>query len=202
MDTKKVTDTQNGKAFLKLIPVYILCVLILFSYFFILLLKPDVCLEYKMYYIDNTLSDWPGYGGLNYKFGETVFFGKNKSNAVSKRRGEGWAEREADFCFTDGKSSSVYFVLESTEALEITLSVKEMACKSYSVYINETPLAENLTYQNTSFTLKAPKELIKSELLELTFKIESPTKLSSEYKTGKTGFLGVQLESLTITESK
>ena len=202
----KVDTTNNVKKkkslFLKLIPIYVLCVLILFSYLFILFLRPDVCIEYKMYYIDKVLEDWPGYGGLGYDLGDTVFFGENQANQLSERRGSGWAPREDAYCFTDGKEASVYFVIEKQASLDLTLSVKEIVCASYSVYANGTLIGEDLTHKNTSFTLKIPKDAIKEGLLEVTFKINEPSRLSEGYKTGKTGLFGIQVESATLTESK
>lgn len=201
METNQDCFDKSKKVFLKLIPIYVICALILFSYFFILFLKPNVCLEYKMYYIDDTLSDWPGYGGLSYNLGDTVFFGENKADKLSKRRGDGWAPREETFCFTDGKEATVYFVIENKTPLDVTIAVKEIACSSYSVYANGTLIADGLTHQNTSFTLNIPGELLTNELLELTFKLEAPTRPSGEYKLGRTGLLGVQVESIKITES-
>ena len=51
--------------------LYIVCAVLVVFYLIVLWLgfNPDVCLEYKMYYLTNELSDWPGYGKLPYELG-------------------------------------------------------------------------------------------------------------------------------------
>ena len=197
MDNKNETCTLTKKKLLRLIPIYLLCLILLFSYLFILFLKPDVCLEYKMYYIDDILWDWPGYNGLDYKLGETVYFGETLADHNSKRRGHGWAQRDNDYCSTNGNRVSVYFALKERTSLDIAVSVKDIYCSSYTLFVNGTPVTDKLTHQNTAFTFNVPSELVSDGLLELTFETEA----LQEPPSGYTGPLGVQVESIVITNA-
>lgn len=89
---------------------YAVSALLFLSYVVILgtSLFPDVCAEYRLYYIDKDLQDWPGYGGLQYRLGTPVVF-RSTAEDRTKRRGNSWNSFEEDGCWTYGDHSALYF---------------------------------------------------------------------------------------------
>lgn len=66
---------NKSRTGLKNTVIYIICVVLAAFYIWVLWVgqNPNVCIEYKMYYITNELSDWPGYNRLSYKLGTVEY---------------------------------------------------------------------------------------------------------------------------------
>ncbi len=96
----------------KMLPVcgYAVSALLFLSYVMILgtSLFPKVCAEYRLYYIERELQDWPGYGGLQYRLGTPVVFRSTEEDRT-RRCGNSWNSFEEDGCWTYGGHSALYF---------------------------------------------------------------------------------------------
>ncbi len=100
------------------IPVYAACAGLAGYYAFVLFLgkKPEVSREYRMYYMDHVLSDWPGEGGLEYDPG-TLLYGTGYSKyrktglPLCITKGQGWKNRETQTHGSENSSdtASVFF---------------------------------------------------------------------------------------------
>lgn len=102
--------------------VYMICTLLVVFYLAVLWLgfNPDVCLEYRMYYLTNELSDWPGYGKLPYDMGTveycTGYWDKNGNKYttnICKRKGQGWEKYQNEGSCNKGDMSYIYYLPKS-----------------------------------------------------------------------------------------
>ena len=121
---------------LSLFFTYIFCIVLISIYFVILFLPPNVCLEYKMYYIDKTLTEWPGYGGLHCEFGQKVLMSK-QGNKKDCHAGVGWGNREDAFRWSVGNTSKLYFTTEYQGEMLIVFEIGELLCSKFNVFIND-----------------------------------------------------------------
>ena len=63
---------MNWKSNFALSATYLVCFILIAAYLCVLFAPLDVCIEYKLYYIDKALVEWPGYGGLHCEFGDEI----------------------------------------------------------------------------------------------------------------------------------
>ncbi len=188
LEQNKKAPSSKSKLFIKTTAYTISAILVIF-YLLVLFATPNVCIEYKLYYIDDTLSDWPGYGGLDYSFGEEVKLGSAEMNQNSKRRGYGWSKRSAEFCTISENRAAIFFVVHTDKDISVNISVGEKSSENYSVSANGTTVLEGCTEVNTVLTFKIPSSLIQDNgLLEVTFFSNSEAPL------------GLQVKSMTLQE--
>jgi hypothetical protein len=127
--------------------VYAVCVLLVLYYVLVLVwgVKPNVGLEYRMYYITQELSDWCGYGNLKYVYGtkeicitrneNTV---KENSDAICARKGQGFGESTLSGTAVTGENSYVYYLPEKdASAAKLLVEVTEFDGGAVSVYAGE-----------------------------------------------------------------
>lgn len=165
---------------------------------------PEVCKEYKMYYIDDILMDWPGYGGLKYEPGTKLYFGNNFEDKVTSR-GQGWGNRENEACWTLGEYASVYFdISEDIKKnnsssyilrLEMLNSVSDAVVK-----VNGNVIGKILS-GDKAFIEQIPLEAIQDGMLEIGFEIDSPVRPCDVTDSKDTRLLGLMLKSISVDKN-
>lgn len=157
---------------------YIISIGLIVSYFFILFnsIHVNVPLEYKMYYVDKSLMDWPGINGLEYSLNTDLSFSlKNKNNLV-KCRGNGWNEFEDNGTWTQD-DAMLYFNLKEEvsqdRALKLVLGKSIPGIKVH-IFINDKEIIsfEPVQYKK-EYEFQIPKECLKDRFLYMNFKIEN-----------------------------
>lgn len=104
-------------------------------------IKPEVPLEYKMYYIDHTLMNWPGYGGLCYEPGEKLSFRMiPKDPDRVRRRGQGWGELTSEGCGWAQAKADLYFSELKKKEYLLELDLVGLT-GSLSIMANQTELS-------------------------------------------------------------
>ena len=92
------------------VAVYAICAALVVFYCLVLWwgFNPNVGIEYRMYYLTHELSDWPGYGNLEYTYGtKEICIERNEktlseiaisntSEVICARKGQGFAKANAD----------------------------------------------------------------------------------------------------------
>lgn len=132
-------------------------VLILFYLIVLYLgLKPDVGVEYEMYYISHEITEWPGYDNLRFDYGQVEFLTENTyrnsdgeyvSHPVARRRGEGWhTSGRYDGTWSNDEESVLYYIFnEDTNKVTISITVKDYLTEyGYVRASSETTMQEAL----------------------------------------------------------
>lgn len=161
----------------KTLVVYIICALVLVFYLCVLFAPRDVCLEYEMYYVEKTLDDWPGYGGLKYELGNPVYFGSDRKNANSLRRGKGWSTREKEYCWTVANEANVYFCIdpEISGSIQLNILVGEKDCAQYDLVVNGRLIKGSLVDAYTTVTAEIPADAVGDDgLICVTIRSNDP----------------------------
>jgi hypothetical protein len=127
--------------------VYVVCGVLVLYYCLILWwgVKPNVGLEYKMYYITHELSDWCGYGNLKYVYGtKEVCITRNEntiaqtSEVICARKGQGFGESTLSGTAVTGEEAFVYYLPErDASAAKLLVEVSEFDGDGVSVYAGE-----------------------------------------------------------------
>ena len=144
INAKKV-PVQRGRLLL-----YAVCILLAVFYIVVMWwgITPKVGIEYKMYYITHELSDWPGYGKLDYIPGtEEIATSRNDrdGNAVEwqtcMRKGQGWEKEQYEGSTNKGGVSYIYYVpTQTADNCSYTVEIKDFdkskTDASVCVYVN------------------------------------------------------------------
>lgn len=152
-NTKNTQGKRGAEHSVKNVILYIVCAILVVFYLAVLWLgfNPDVCLEYRMYYITNELSDWPGYGRLPYELGTveycTGYWDKNGNKYttnICKRKGQGWEKYQNEGSCNAGDTAFIYYLPTSggentAFAFEINSFEGDEAVK---VYANDELIGE------------------------------------------------------------
>lgn len=152
-DTKNTQSEKGAKHSVINVILYIVCAVLVVFYLAVLWFgfNPNVCLEYKMYYLTNELSDWPGYGKLTYEMGTVEYCtgrwdkeGNIYTHNICKRKGQGWEKYQNEGSCNKGDTSYIYYLPKSdgentTFAFEINRFEGEEAVK---VYANDKLIGE------------------------------------------------------------
>ena len=100
--------------------LYIICgaVVAVYGYIFWLGRKPEVSREYRMYFMEHTLSDWPGEGRFTYSLGTKEYCLAYDKYELSHpklclRKGQGWNNVSKDGSQFSGSDASIYYPIES-----------------------------------------------------------------------------------------
>ncbi len=136
-------------------------------------INPQVPVEYQMFYIDHTLVDWPGYGGLAYEAGTELNFCRleDDQNQV-KRRGKGWKSLEADGCGFADNNAYVYFSELQPKDYELTVEISELK-GTLMAFANKTELEPFVYAEEEVYRTLIPADCISDGNLMLMFQLEN-----------------------------
>ena len=164
--------------------LYTICVVLVCFYMFMLYLgkNPKVGTEYRMYYLTHELSEWPGFGKLQYVDGTKEYYSYDtKSKPIintAVRRGTGW-----DFYQYNGKYTTktkdndayVYYVLNNDSTLDKVLKINISnisGVNNIKIYINSI-FVGTIEMNNTDCEYTIPKDCIKEDgLLAIHFELQ------------------------------
>lgn len=149
----KSKSVKGAGCSVKNVLLYIVCAVLVVFYLIVLWLgfNPDVCLEYKMYYLTNELSDWPGYGKLPYELGTVEYCtgywdkdGDKYTHNLCKRKGQGWEKYQNEGSRNKGETEYIYYLptsggKDTALAFEVNSFEGEEAVK---VYANDKLIGE------------------------------------------------------------
>ena len=207
MILEKITDRKINKWCAAII--YLISIILILSYIGILYLakNPSVCIEYKLYYIDKTLNDWPGYGGLSYKLGDNVNFGMDSDkDASQKRKGAGWIDLGENGLWTNEYESILFFDLGNiNQDIKLNLSVGTVLTNEVhtnsdvGIYANGNLVSEfKPEGDHYNFECVIPGEYIADGLIELKFSNSNPISVVDEQNQYSYGLLGFRLDSIRM----
>ncbi len=197
---------KKNKVNWSLIVTYIIALSLIVSYVFILNhgLKPkEACLEYKKYYVDNVLEDWPGYGGLDYEIGDIRYFASNHEEHLMNTRGIGWGQLESQGCWTVGDESYFYEnIVNADENADyvMELEIYQLLAEDVHVLINGTEIGEINSDDQKTVTFDIPENLIKNGFTTFEFQIDSPKAPSEISDSTDERKLGINIVSFQIKE--
>lgn len=184
--------------------LYILSFIMIVYYFIVLFnsINPNVCREYKMYYITKELVDWPGFNGLNYKLGNKLEFLNNSDNKV-KCRGKGWNDIEDFGTWTQDKSY-LYLNLndEINEELELNISIREFVPNAeLLININDENIGKiKLQKGIQEYQIIIPSHIVKQQFLKIEFDVDNADFANTFVNNGDTRLLGVYFTSIELTK--
>jgi hypothetical protein len=161
---------------------YFISICLIFWYITVLYwsLYPKVGLEYKMYYLEKTLSDWPGYSGLRYNLGDVLFFG-NKPNVakLAKNRGKGWCDSTEWGNWINGKTAELFFILNNslkTSDLRLTMLARATApegSQTMHLYVNDVLVGTKNIVDSISkeYEFVLPKKVLEKSVAPMHLKL-------------------------------
>lgn len=118
--SSEFNKTGQGKnTALRKIFIYIFCgaVAVVYGYIFLIGRRPDVSREYRMYFMEHTLSDWPGEGRFVYSPGTKEYclaYDKYDLSypTLCLRKGKGWKNVSKTGSQFDGEEAGIYYPFE------------------------------------------------------------------------------------------
>lgn len=112
---------------IKVLPYYLIGIGLIIFYLFVLYkgIAIDSCREYKLYYVDKLLEDWPGYGGLEYELGTPVDFDLGSASPV-RRRGKGWGPLETEGCWIEDEAVLYFSGLPTDRDLMLMIGLQKI----------------------------------------------------------------------------
>ena len=183
---------------------YIISVLFVLSYLYILwqgMHPENISKEYRMYYIEHTLKDWPGNGGLHYTYGTIEYFDMEQEPQIKRSVG-GWAEpdEEEPGRWTVGENAGLLYDIDDSNGPVIVAFTTTKVMPGVSVEFTATgevlgsfePEADS----EYSFEIQS---LSAGELL-LEFHITNPVSPKELGLSQNDSKYGVQLKSLVIRQ--
>ena len=153
---------MSGKILMKKVICYGLSLMLLTFYLFLLLsgIHPKVSLEYRMYYVDRTLANWPGNGGLQYEPGEPLSFCMiSKDPYRIRRRGKGWGRLMPDGCRWSQERADVYFTGMEQREYTLEASLTGLAGDVLAV-ANQKELGSLQINEDGAYTVRIPADCI------------------------------------------
>jgi len=186
--------------------MWLVAILLVTGYFYVLFhgLHPDVCWEYKLYYVDKKLEDWPKYGGLAYKLDtEEDFTLKTGSGVIdAKRKGKGWSGEEEDGTWTIGGESFLYYTTLpiSDELLQIKLNIcQNMNGVIVDVYANENFLSRIDDFSQNIHMLNLDTSYLDEGKLTLKFVIKNYVSPAKAGIGADCRELGIKVKNISIS---
>lgn len=178
VEWKGIMKKKNNKNVI----IYGLCGILVAFYLVILYLgmNPNVDIEYRMYYITNELSDWPGYGRLHYDLGTWEYcthtfdeYGQYVTYTVANRKGSGWKKDSVqnNGSCNDEDVANMYYIPNSSKdnaIFNINITQYQGDKKTY-VYAGDDCIGEFQGEGTHSFTI--PK-VVADEMLIIRFETE------------------------------
>lgn len=180
---------------------YVISVLLILVYLLILWrgMHPTVSDEYRLYYIEKELIDWPGDGGLMYTLGDELLFGV-EIEQPSKSVGHGWSAREERGIWTIGGEAVLYLDLSDvalearTDILTLHMELAQWFTEQVEVIVNGKSIGIiALSLDACSYELPLPVELVERGMSSIMFRVEHST-----HENG----VGIKLQKLYITENQ
>lgn len=135
-----------------------------------------VCDEYRKYYVENKLTDWPGYDGLAYQVSTPVVFTNDSGNANQvKRRGNGWGELLEDGCFITGERADLYYRNLPEKDLEVQIISGEVIPDvTINVLANDESIYKIILKESrTEYNFVIPQDTLQEGELCLSFEVEN-----------------------------
>lgn len=143
-------------------------------------MNPRVGIEYRMYYITNELTDWPGYGKLSYDLGTWEYCthtfdekGEYVTYKVANRKGYGW---QKDAAVTKGsrnredKANMYYLPTSSKENAIFNIDITEyQGDKKTYVYVGEECIGSFQGVGTHSFNVPS---VVKDQMLIVRFETD------------------------------
>lgn len=157
----------------KVILAYLLAAAMVIGYLVILMLPTNVCLEYRMYYLEDKLTEWPGYNGLVMEKNQLVSM--DSSEKKDKHAGKGWGVVETGYRWTVGNTSYLYFTTECKDKMLINFVVPVILCDKFDVFINDVKVGSSENIQNGNLLCEFSGSTAKEDnLFEIRFDIINP----------------------------
>lgn len=191
------------KLFVKELKYMVSLCLIIF-YFFILFKSTNinVPLEYKMYYVENKLTEWPGINGLDYSLNDTLMFGEKYKYNLAKGIGTGWNKIEADGRWTQD-NAKLYLKLKEKVNEDKTLKLvlgKINPNTNVHILVNNNEIGSFTPVEGRNeYEFKVQKDIFKDELLCFNFKIENCKEIRDANNSKKDILAGIFVESISIS---
>lgn len=165
--------------------------------------SPQVSLEYKMYYIERTLREWPGNGGLAYELGTKESFATDDmaEEGYVKRLTEGWSYPEVLGIWTDGEQASLIYIITDTVEEDLTLEMEipqYISGVSVQVYANEEWIGRFDEVSGKVISLRIPQACLQEDSLIISFRIENPVCPAEIGVSPDVRYLGIMMSSATI----
>ncbi len=161
---------------------YGLCGFLVAFYLVVLYLgmNPNVDFEYRMYYITNELTDWPGYEKLHYDLGTWEYCAhayeikwRYEGYGIANRKGHGWKyEKVMDEGVTNAENSANMYYVPKTSKDNATFNIKIIDYqgdnKTY-VYAGDECIGEFNGVGTHSFTVP---RVVENQVLEIRFETD------------------------------
>ncbi|WP_434309593.1 hypothetical protein [Hominifimenecus sp. rT4P-3] len=192
----------------KKVAAYFLSAVLVFGYFAILwwARTPEVSDVYRMYFIDHSLSVWPGDTGLNCELGITEYLGTHSGEEkMALRLGRGWYDAEDEGRWTKGGEAVLFYdpIPEISRDLIFTYTITNwISDGEIEILANGISLGTLSREMDQPSSLKIPREIIgEDRRLELVFSIERPVR-PSDFGSSDARELGVMIDSIQLDEEK
>lgn len=191
------------KLFVKALKYMVSLCLIVF-YFFILFKSTNinVPLEYKMYYLEKELTEWPGIGGFDYSLNDTLMFGEKYNDNLAKGIGTGWNRIEADGRWTQD-NAKLYLKLKEKVNEDKTLKLvlgNIIPNTNVHILVNNNEIASFTPVEGRNqYEFKVPKDTFKDEILCLNLKIDNCKEIRDTNNPKKNILAGIFVESISIS---
>ncbi len=161
-----------------------------------------VPIEYKMYYIDHSLQNWPGYDGLSYHLDTKINF---SGSDINKYTGRGWSRQEDWGTWTDESDSDIYINISNQITSDLTFQFCALSCmkpRSIKISANGKEVSEAvISVNDTVAKVNLPKDIFQnSNLLKLTFHIGEVKPLSDVSAIQDSRKLGIGLKWMVISQ--
>lgn len=160
-----------------------LCLVAWYMVVLIGVLNPNVPLEYRLYYLERRLTDWPGYGGLKYYWGDVLTYGTRQDGGKkAKNRGFGWSAAEEWGTWTVGGSAELFFTFERIPDTNLKMDIRASGYSpggwvNVDIFGNDHFLASiSVEHMNPrEYSVPIPARLVSPNPFRLRFLIHNPS---------------------------
>lgn len=193
---------MNWKSNFALSATYLVCFISIAAYLCVLFAPLDVCIEYKLYYIDKALVEWPGYGGLHCEFGDEISMSASPNDKTDRHAGHGWSNREAGFRWSEGEQAHLYFTTPYKDKMLIAIKMGELLCTGFDLYINDERAGCSADVKNGILLCEFLGEsAYEDNLFDVRFDIHNPIRPCDVSDSTDTRELGIPLISFMLLEN-
>lgn len=173
---KNLKTEFTGRIWFKILMWAIsVCFVIFYLCVFVWGSNPRVGTEYRMYYITHELSDWPGYGKLDYDYGTIEYCTgiRDRNNAfvtynVCQRKGQGWEREQYDGSVNNNTESSIYYIpVKAKTDAQYVIDINDFSGNgSVKIFANNEEIGEFVSEGRFTFDIR---EIRENELLQIKF---------------------------------
>ena len=185
---------------------YIISVLLVLSYLYILwqgMHPENISKEYRMYYIEHTLKDWPGNGGLHYTYGTIEYFDMEQEPQIKRSVG-GWTDpnETEPGRWTVGETAGLLYEVDNSDGpLTMTVATAEvMPGVKVELTANGEVIGSFEPEVDSEYSFEI-SSLSAGELL-LEFHIENPVSPKELGLSLNESKYGIQVKSLVIRQEE